>query len=466
MKNNFTLFSQLIFIAVFCFPVMAQEDAQPARQEAAEAEQEDEADNNLADEPMALPAANMDDIYKQMQSKAMDIELANLQRVFGFDDETVEKIKESLKSHLEETCRRLSRESRGTITQRLDIQFLDTIRERAAQFLDEDGKSKLEQYIATGNEIQKELDLVSVKATVGFFDDYLCLDPEQESQFIERLEKVWQSEWNYEVLTVALNGPRIRTEMLTKINEESEILQDLLNEEQLDVFNNFNDYPIGISAMLNLRVMAGGGEESSFDEDNMKEKINKLLALDLNDLATTCELTDKQIRLLKVGHKGLLGPVLKRQKELTEDGMNMNFTGKRIAELAKPVLFRCREQKVWQKSLEKVLTDEQLEKAMAKRADRLNIAKQHFASQLSMAHADTEKPLGTTFEQQAKLRDLYIAKLQLDHPADYWAMYKAMGLIERVELEAFLDEEQTTLLWDSMQKQLEMQRLNDGEEDE
>lgn len=272
---------------------------------------------------------------------------------------------------------------------------------------------------------------------------------------------------------MSMNGFMFGQQAIDTIKEGVNNDKAILSEDQMKVLENLEEFGNSLQSMQ-MAIM-GDSEESAWDVEDFKSKCNTLAELKINEIKELCDLNEKQVKMLQIGRKGAVSKVAAQWQEMSgqfEGMMNGPMPDLELMSLAtEPLLSQVIRQNAWHKTLEKVLTEEQLEQVQSRELQRLESAQEAMLnSVVGSVLPQISNELQFDYDQHTALVEMLSTELKMAHSADYFGAVFGLFKVPDEKFEAVLTDEQ----WESLSAQLEQQRqmieqmegASDDEEDE
>jgi hypothetical protein len=219
---------------------------------------------------------------------------------------------------------------------------------------------------------------------IHYLDSYLCLSSEQANLLDELLEHTWSSDINTDVWLMSHNGFRTGNGggMITELDKDK--LGSFLSEGQLDVINN-----LGSKSLILMDQL----DKPSPDEDPIKAMLARTIPLELDRLEGEMELTEKQKMTLRIAAKGAAEKVLSDRKGMRDEhgrGIGSQMADPEVSRmLMEGPAFQLSRTEIWKKTINKTLTDEQLQVYKADQRLRLQRSAECNANGLAFNYHNT-----------------------------------------------------------------------------
>ena len=316
----------------------------------------------------------------------------------------------------------------------------------------------------------QEVNLDEIKAQrtrqlcVYFLDGYLCLSQEQHIAMEEELKRIWTKRMTKKGRMLLWAGYGTATDVFGLIDVTA--LGEILTDDQIRQFESLEEH--GLSQSDRFSQLLDGKE---IEVDPIKPTLTLAVELELQRTKKLLDLDAKQVRMLRVAAKGAAENVLNERQKLkdTSQPFQAPFVGNhRVRVAVEGPAFRIRESDLWNRTLNKVLSDEQLAILIEDQTAQAKVSASICAHSLAMAYFNDIKASKDEYVNFLSLVEGEIAKAQ---EAGKVSQHGAVAF-HAVEVLIDIDDEQfmqavTTETWDLMKPKVDRVRaIRDNNQDD
>lgn len=415
-------------------------------------------DDEMIEEAPMLLGGTMEEQFIQTQTQAAASELKQLQDQLNLDDEWIEKLKSSLEEDIEAVGKEMAAEANTSVGFGFDSAVNSKLRsamwKKIEEALPEGKEAEFEEFKKMISKMQELSDETAVKGLLVFLDNQLCLSQQQVDRLQTIYSENWDSGFNEQVGAMVINGMIFGRAAIDLVSEEE--FEKTLTEKQLEVFKSLNQ---SSNFMMALQMGAMGGDDDGVNLEAVRTQCDDALDLKIAEYEALVGLTEKQKKMLGVARKGAASRVVDRLGEMFKKANeNLNMIGMDLEvmdALMEPVVSQCTRESAWQKTLQKVFDEDQLEKVNARENARREMAIDQVVNYMIFSMIQTTNELGLNYEQHVKLVELVKSKLGDKHHS-YFGVAIGIFKASDEEFQEILTDEQ----WSTFEPMIESQRAS------
>jgi RNA polymerase sigma factor (sigma-70 family) len=403
--------------------------------------------------------------YRELQTKAVRVELRMLKRELDLEDDWGESLLDSLKGDINSAAHEMlyNLESKHagfgfSFTDSLESKLRVKLWEKIQASIPEDKRAN---FVAVKNmmyQLQKLKDATGLNGLLVYLDNELCLSVEQVDRLRELYSNGWNSLRNDEAGMLAASGLLFGRETIDAVDKE--VLAEVFTDKQLDVFER-----LGKNSNFVAMIKRAKGQEAEKVTVEVKAACDLAFRLKTAEYHEMVDASEEQLKLLSIGRKGAIAKVAERFVELLEivaqdpsATYGLNATSMEVKE---PFNAKCVRTPAWQKTLSKTFDEAQLKKIHQREAQRKEFRLGQLLDYTVFAnfHSMGFDPglqgieLGLTFEQHEDLVAAVRDRLDADALLNVRTIISAIRSVSEERFNEILDQEQLDLLKPWLEKQ-------------
>ncbi len=386
--------------------------------------------------------------FEKMQSERLDLELGAMKARLALSDNGIKTIKDSLELQISNAAARIEK-----FTDREETQFVRTNLEpelhhefwAACQAqAPESKKVDIERYVESQRQLKNSRESNDQAAIMLFLDGLASLSDEQDKMIRPLLAECWQPFWERNV-SLLLTGA---TDDLDPIFESigKSRLKEILNDEQFDVLSRRGGLEVG--AMLSLKQKNDSAEE--LDLEIFRETCARIMELRIAQIDRRFNLDKRQRLLFSIATKGSIVGVVERWREIEAmakaDPGGVEVFLEVVRNSNQPIPTLCGDQKAWQQTVRKALSDEQFQEY------ELNVQQQAIAqsdqilTHLVQTSIIDGSGIKLDYDQYLRFTELLYEQLGEQRLRDWYDAILFLGKADHAKFEACFEEEQWLLV--------------------